>query len=54
MVNSISNTISSYTVDPQTGQLNAKETVPTGGMKSRVMAVGALRAFRVCRECHFE
>jgi uncharacterized lipoprotein YajG len=29
VVNSISNTISSYTVDPQTGQLIAKETVPT-------------------------
>ncbi len=39
VANSISNSISIYAVDPQSGQLKAKETVPTGGMNSRVLAL---------------
>ena len=39
VANSLSNSISSYSVDPQTGRLNPKETVPTGGTSSKVIAV---------------
>jgi 6-phosphogluconolactonase (cycloisomerase 2 family) len=40
VANAFSNSISSFAVDPQTGQLNPKDAVvPTGGMNSRVMAV---------------
>ena len=31
VANSLSDSISSYTIDPQTGLLSPKETVPTGG-----------------------
>src|SRR3954464_13717207 len=39
VVNQFSNSISSFAVDPQTGELNAKETIATGGMNSGVIAV---------------
>lgn len=39
VANLFSNTISSYTVDPQTGQLAAKDTIPAGGTHPRAIAV---------------
>src|SRR5215475_6853713 len=37
--NTVSNSISIFAVDQQTGQLSLKSTVPTGGTGSRVIAV---------------
>src|SRR5215470_12403640 len=39
VANSSSNSISTFAVDPQTGQLTPKSTVPTGGINSRVIAM---------------
>jgi hypothetical protein len=39
VANSISNSISIYAVDAQTGQLQAKEMLPSGGMNTRVLAL---------------
>jgi len=39
VANSLSNSISTYAVDPQTGLLSLKETTPTGGTSPRVIAV---------------
>ena len=38
VANFSSNSISSYAIDPQTGQLTPKATVPTGGFHARVIA----------------
>src|SRR5215813_13586826 len=37
--NQLSNTISTYAIDPATGRLTSKATVPTGGTFSRVIAL---------------
>src|SRR5215471_15512356 len=37
--NMFDNSISTYTIDAQTGQLTAKDTVPTGGTNTGVIAV---------------
>lgn len=39
VANSLSNSVSTFAVDPQTGQLRAKGTMQTGGTKPRVIAV---------------
>jgi len=39
VANSLANSISTYTIDPQSGLLSPKENVPTGGGSSRVIAV---------------
>jgi hypothetical protein len=39
VANSSSNSISTDAGDPRTGQLTPKDTVPTGGMNSRMIAM---------------
>src|ERR1051326_207398 len=39
VANSSSNNLSTFTVDPQTGNLTPKNTVATGGMNSRIVAL---------------
>jgi DNA-binding beta-propeller fold protein YncE len=45
VANSISNSISIYAVNPQTGELKPKEMVPTGGVDSKVMALDGAGRF---------
>src|SRR5262245_23224616 len=45
VANSISNSISTFAVDSQTGQLTSRNTVPTGGNGSGTIALGPAAHF---------